>query len=111
MLAHALNLINRITVFGVSADCGEGTGSLKCETGLPNVGASHHEIGQILTIVFGIIAAVAVLMIVISGFRFIIAQGNPQEVAKARNTIIYAVIGLLVAITAEGIVAFTLSGV
>jgi hypothetical protein len=47
-------------------------------------------------------------MIVIAGFRFIAGEGNPQEVSKARSTILYAVIGLIVAISAEIIVSFTL---
>jgi ABC-type polysaccharide transport system permease subunit len=47
-------------------------------------------------------------MIVIAGLRFITAQGNPQENAKARNTIVYAVVGLLVALIAEIFVSFIL---
>jgi len=48
------------------------------------------------------------MMIVISGFRFIVGQGSPQETAKARNTIVYALVGLVVALTAEAIVALVL---
>lgn len=78
------------------------------QTNLPHASAGHAQLQQILTIVFGISAALAVLMIVISGLRFILAQGNPQEVSKARNTILYAVIGLLVSLSAEAIVSLTL---
>lgn len=78
-------------------------------TGLPTAGAGPSELQQILQIVFAIISVLAVLMIMIAGLRFITAQGNPQEVAKARNTIVYALIGLAVALTAEGIVSFVLN--
>jgi hypothetical protein len=92
----------------VQADCSEGTGTLKCDTGLPHVGASTPQVQQILSIAFGIIAALAVMMIVFAGFRFIIGQGSAQETAKARNTIIYALAGLVVSLMAEAIVALVL---
>jgi hypothetical protein len=92
----------------VSAECGEGTGILPCDTGLPRVGAGTPQIQQVLSITFGIIAALAVLMIVIAGFRFIIGQGSAQETAKARNTIVYALAGLIVSLMAEAIVALVL---
>lgn len=99
------------TVLAVAADCSEGTSNLYCETNLPKVGAGTTQVQQILAIVFGAIAALAVLMIVIAGLRMITAQGNPQEVAKARSTILYAIIGLVIALTAEAIVALTLGKV
>ncbi len=89
------------------ADCGDGSSS-GCDTGLPKVSAGTPQLQNILSILFATIAALAVLMIVIAGFRLITAQGNPQEAAKARNTIIYALIGLIVALGSEAIVAFTL---
>ncbi len=87
------------------ANCGDGN---TCDTGLPVVGAGSGELTEILQIVFGIIAALAVLMIVIAGLRFITGQSNPQEISKARNTIIYALAGLLVALAAEAIVSLVL---
>ncbi len=81
---------------------------LNYTNGLPQASANNGTLQAILQIVFGIAAALAVLMIVIAGFRFIAGEGNPQEVSKARSTILYAVIGLIVAISAEIIVSFTL---
>jgi type IV secretory pathway VirB2 component (pilin) len=101
MFSHSLVVL----MAAADAVCGNGN---VCETGLPNVDASHAQLQQILQIVFGILAALAVLMIVIAGLRFITAQGNPQENAKARNTIVYAVVGLLVALIAEIFVSFIL---
>lgn len=84
-------------------------GTNPCDTGLPVVGAGSDQLKIILQIVFGVMAAAAVLIIVIAGLRFVISQGNPQETAKARNTIIYAAAGLLIALTAETIVSFVLT--
>ncbi len=81
-----------------------------CDTGLPKAAASSATLHGLLSILFGIFGGVAVLMIVISGLNFINAQGDPTKVAKARSTIIFALVGLVVAISAEIIVAFTLKG-
>jgi hypothetical protein len=75
-------------------------------TTLPKTHATSTEFGNILSIVWAVIGAVALLVITVGGFRYIIAQGEPQKVAQARNTIIYAAIGLVVAASAEAIVAF-----
>ena len=79
-----------------------------CDTGLPTVNAGPDQLQHILQLAFGIIAAVAVLFVVIGGLRLVISEGNPQDTAKARNTIIYAVVGLIIAVSAEGFVTFIL---
>ena len=110
MLPYAVLLLSRLAAAdsAVQADCSLGAGSTRCDTGLLHVGAGTAQIQQILSIAFGIIAALAVMMIVIAGFRFIIGQGSAQETAKARNTIIYALAGLVVSLMAEAIVALVL---
>lgn len=79
-----------------------------CNTGIPRVSATTSEVQTILQIVFGIIAAITVLIIVISGFRLVIAQGNPESVKKAREAIIAAIIGLVISLSAEILVSFVL---
>jgi hypothetical protein len=78
---------------------------------LPKAQANQGSISAVLTIVFAVAGSLALLMIVIGGFRYITAQGNPNDVARARGTIIYSVIGLLVAMAAYSIVAFVVKGV
>lgn len=73
---------------------------------LPQPGANPDALQTILNIVFVFSGSIAVLIIVISGFRFVISAGDPQAVTKARNAIIYAVIGLIVIISATVIVNF-----
>ncbi len=53
-----------------------------------------------------LIGAVSVIMIVVGGFRYVVSQGDSSAVASAKNTILYAVIGLVVALMAYAIVAF-----
>ncbi len=73
--------------------------------------ADGNFIQRALTVVFTIIGAIAVIMIVIGGIKFSGSQGEPQGVAKAKSTIIYAVIGLIVSILAVTIVNFVLGRV
>lgn len=68
--------------------------------------ATASELQVILGIFFAIAGAIAVLMIVINGLQFVISAGDPQKAARARSGIIYALVGLAVAISAEAIVAF-----
>jgi hypothetical protein len=78
---------------------------------LPHPAANSGTISKALTIVFAITGAVALLIIVIAGFRYIIAQGDPNSVSQARNTILYAVIGLIISLAAFSIVTFVLKGI
>lgn len=78
---------------------------------LPKTSANSGRIQTIYNIVLAIMGAVAVLIIVIGGFKYIVSQGNPQDIAAAKNTIIYALVGLLVIIAAFAIVNFVIQGV
>ena len=76
---------------------------------LPKAGDGF--IPKVLSVVIGVLAAVCLLFIVIGGFRYILSQGDPQGVAKAKGTILYALIGLAVVIIAQAIVTFVIKGV
>lgn len=99
---------------GTDAPTGGSTacnGATICLSGLPHTGADESLISSILRIVIGITAAVSVLFIAIGGVRYIISQGEPQAVTRAKSTIVYALIGLVVAIIAQAIVTFVINGV
>jgi hypothetical protein len=65
-----------------------------------------HTIVNLLSAVVGV---VAVIMIIVGGFRYITSGGNDTSVTSAKNTILYAIIGLVVVALAQLIVRFTLS--
>jgi Type IV secretion system pilin len=75
---------------------------------IPNVAASGNNLADILSFVFALAGAIALLVITIAGFRFVISQGDPQKVATARQTILYAVVGLVIAILSFTIFKFVL---
>ena len=67
-----------------------------------------HTIVNLLSAVVGI---VAVIMIIVGGLRYITSGGNDTSVTGAKNTILYAIVGLIVVALAQIIVRFTLSKV
>lgn len=91
---------------GTTAD---GSSVNNCVTNFPELSANSGQITTALTIVFGVIGAMAVLYTVLAGLKFVNSQGNPQAVAQARQSIIYGAVGIAVAISAEIIVNLVLN--
>jgi len=56
-----------------------------------------------------IIGAVSVLMLIYGGVRYTISGGNEKDVTAAKNTILYAIVGIIVALMAYAIVNFVLT--
>jgi hypothetical protein len=78
---------------------------------LPKVDATGTKLQAILSIVFATTGAIALLIITIAGFRYVLSRGDPNAVAGAKNAIIYAVVGLIVSISAFAIVTFVVNGI
>jgi len=68
-------------------------------------------IKKVITILSVIIGAIAVVMIIIGGFRYVTSAGNAEGTKSARNTILYAIVGLVVVALAQIIVHFVLNSV
>jgi len=107
----------------VSAQTGApttGVGSLDPAGGGQNVGsdlnAPIQTTGDLITIVLGLVnwvawfvALVAVLFGLYSGILFITAGGDDEKLTKAKNILLYAIVGIVVAILAFSIVAISKS--
>lgn len=61
---------------------------------------------EAISIISWIIGVLAVIMIIYAGFLMVTSAGDPGKVATAKNIILYAVIGLIVAISAWAIISF-----
>ncbi len=70
-----------------------------------DLGTGLKSVANILIFVVG---AVSVLMIIIGGLRYVLSGGDSAGVKSAKDTILYAIIGLVVALVAYGIVNFVL---
>jgi hypothetical protein len=107
---HVLTHLH-IIANNISAVCPKSSNSAVTNCGLPTPVADHAAVNNILQIVFGIMGAIAFLIVTIAGLRYITSAGDPQKAANARNTIIFALLGLAIAITAEAIITFVVKGI
>lgn len=74
-----------------------------------------NDFGVILsTIINGALVfagAIAVLFLIIGGFRYVVSSGNPDQVEGAKKTILYAVLGLIIIFVAFLVVNFILKDI
>lgn len=57
-----------------------------------------------VNVMFFIVGALAVIMIIYSGIQYVISAGDSGKVAKAKNTLTYSIVGLVIAFLAYAIV-------
>lgn len=88
-------------------DLSFGSGDTQCKKGSPqrSINTLITQIVNILSIIVGI---VAVIMIIIGGFKYITSSGDSGNISSAKNTVIYALVGLVIVALAQVIVRFVL---
>jgi cytochrome bd-type quinol oxidase subunit 2 len=96
------------------------TGQATCGANLQDGGAGgctdttksaekvNSTLKAVVNILSFIVGVICVIMIIIAGLRFVTSGGDGSSTAGARNTIIYAVVGLIVVLMAQVIVNFVL---
>lgn len=92
-----------LSTASADADCSKNVDST---TGTSNAQSLITNIINIFSLVVGV---VAVVMIIFAGFKYITSGGNDSSVGSAKNTILYAVIGLVIVALAQVIVRFVLN--
>jgi len=68
----------------------------------------NHIIANAVNILSILIGIVAVVMIMVGGFKYITASGDSSKLGSAKSTILYAIIGLVIVALAQSIVHFVL---
>ena len=75
-------------------------------------GPSAPSVAQKAVIVFSVVIGfIAVVMLMIGGVKYMTSQGDPQSISSAKNTILYAIVGILVAAMAQGIAKYVINQV
>ena len=69
-----------------------------------NQGDLNNTIHTVINVMLFIVGILAVIMIIYGGIRYIISRGKSEEVTGAKNTIMYSVVGLVIAIIAFALV-------
>ncbi len=112
-MAVALLLVLNLFAFSpaAAADCGTSglmsdpnTGLCVPASSLTGPNTINDLIIRIINIMLSIAAIIAVLFIIIGGFRYITSSGNEEQAEKGRGTLINAIIGLVIIILAYVIV-------
>lgn len=104
-----INLIINTFSTSLSTSC---LGSDVCDlSGIPTASASSSQLNNILSIVLGIVGAITVLIIIIGAIQIISSDGNPEKFARGKRVIIYALVGLVVIVSAETLVGFVLGSI
>jgi len=83
-------------------------GNCADQPGQTNVNSVVKTVINILSLVVGI---VAVIMVIIGGLKYVISSGDSSNINSAKNTILYALIGLVIVALAQVIVRFTFNSV
>ena len=65
-------------------------------------------IKSVINILLYVLGTIAVIMIVVGGIRYTLSNGNASEITGAKNTILYSIVGLVVAMLAWSIVNFVI---
>ena len=118
VLALALGLAAAPLAFGAPAVHAAGTGSkaAACEgIGLSGTTCGSNAdnriaklVNTVVDILSWIVGIAAVIMVIISGFKYITSGGDTSSVASAKGTLIYAIVGLVIVALAQLIVTFVL---
>ena len=123
--ALAMGGTSVVAVLGNSVNTFAASNKVKCPDGTTANGGSLAECGglkndsnkndlmpqanAIINVVIGVIGFVAVAFIIFGGIQYTTSAGDPGKVKKAKDTILYGIIGLVVAMLAYAIVNFVLS--
>ncbi len=94
--AGAINVFNDKT-------CPADSTSAVCKASGDTVQSPVRNVISTLLIAIGIIS---IIMIIIGGIRYTLSNGNSAQIESAKNTVLYAVVGLIVAMLAYTIVNF-----
>jgi len=97
LLADATSALNN----GIGAACGNSCN----KTTLDKIFAGIAD-----SLIF-VVGAVSVIMIIVGGLRYVTSNGDSKQAESARNTILYAVIGIVVAIASYAIVTFVTTNI
>jgi hypothetical protein len=81
----------------------------QCAKGNSNADALFGPTGifsKIANVLIFLVGAIAVIMLIWGGLQYVISAGDSKRVESAKNTILYAIIGIVIAILAFAIVSF-----
>jgi hypothetical protein len=83
----------------------------KCAVKIDNLNKIWVIVLNVTDMLLQVVGYVAAGFVLYGGFRYVISNGNPDDISKAKDTIIKALIGMVVAMSAAAIVGFIVGNV
>ena len=87
----------------------EGAEAARCDQCPENLFGDAGVFKQITNVVLYIVGVIAVIMLIIGGIKYVVSGGDAKKVTDAKNTVLYAIIGLIIAFLAFAIVNFVIT--
>lgn len=95
---------------GVSAlTLREGAEAARCDGCPADLFGDTGVFKQITNTLIYIVGIIAVIMLVFGGIKYVVSGGDAKKVTDAKNTVLYAIIGLVIAFVSYAIVTFVIS--
>ncbi len=104
LLLAGMSLLTATTSLAIAA-C-NGSDTVVCKSSPDDL--TGGVLKNVISILLYVAGTIAVIMIIVGAIRYITSDGDPGKASTAKNTIIYSVIGLVVAVMSFGIVSFVL---
>lgn len=87
----------------------EGAEAARCDGCPADLFGDTGVFKQVTNTILYIVGIIAVIMLIIGGIRYVTSGGDAKKVTDAKNTVLYAIIGLVIAFLAFAIVNFVIS--
>ena len=87
----------------------EGAEAARCDGCPEDLFGDNGVFKQVTNTILYIVGIIAVIMLIIGGIKYVISGGDAKKVTDAKNTVLYAIIGLIIAFLAFAIVNFVIS--
>ena len=89
--------------------CPEGDSNCELVCKKQSESDAENMVGKIIQTVFMVVGIIAVIVIIIGGIMYATSQGDSGKLTTAKNTILYAAIGLIISLLSFAIVSFILT--
>ncbi|MBR2741269.1 hypothetical protein IKD98_00715 [Candidatus Saccharibacteria bacterium] len=87
----------------------EGAEAARCDGCPSDLFGETGAFRKITNTVLFVVGVIAVIMLIIGGIKYVISGGDSKKVTDAKNTVLYAIIGMVIAVFSYAIVTFVLS--
>lgn len=87
----------------------EGAEAARCDGCPEDLFGDNGAFKQVTNTILYIVGIIAVIMLIIGGIRYVISGGDSKKITDAKNTVLYAIIGLIISFLAFAIVNFVIS--